>query len=350
MNNNHNYCMLLAGGKGIRLWPYSRRDVPKQFLDFFGMGMSLLQMTYQRVKPIFDNDHIYILANREHAALVREQLPEIPEENILLEPQYRNTAPAITWAASHLYAKDSNANMAVLPTDQVILNENEFRNCLLRGLDFVAQGTKLLTLVIKPTRPETTYGYIQVSDEKDGEMYRVQSFTEKPAKEFAQLFMDTGEFYWNVGIFLWNVESILTNVVDNIPEIAEKVEIGRPSEDIYASCPNLSIDYGILERSKDVYAMVCSFGWMDMGSWEQYYQMSPKDSNENVTGGNQVIAYNSERNLIQTPHEKLVVVEDLNDFIVMEHQNVLLICPRSKAANIRKYVNDVQVHLGDKFV
>lgn len=350
MSNEHNYCMLLAGGRGVRLWPYSRTDCPKQFLDFFGTGLTLLQMTYQRIKPIFDDNHIFVLANREFAHLVKEQLPTIPDDHVLLEPQYRNTAPAITWAASYLYSIDPEACMAVLPTDQVILNENEFRKCLLKGLDFVAGGMRLLTLAIKPTRPETTYGYIQVSDEELEGTYRVQSFTEKPQLEFAQLFMQTGEFYWNVGIFLWNVESLLTAVMNHIPEIADKIEEGRKSEDIYASCPNLSIDYGILERSKDVYAMVCTFGWMDIGSWEQYYQMSPKDTNENVTGGNQVLAYNSQRNLIQLPHEKLVVVEDLNDFIVMEHRNVLLICPRSKAANIRKYVNDVQVHLKNEFV
>lgn len=334
----------------MRLWPYSRKSMPKQFLDFFGMGMSLLQMSYQRIKPLFDNEHIYVLTHRDFAHLVREQLPDIPEENILPEPQYRNTAPAITWAASHLYAKDPDANMAVLPTDQVILNEQEFRNCLQRGLDFVADGMKLLTLVIKPTRPETTYGYIQLADEVQPGTYRVQSFTEKPQLDFAKLFVETGEFYWNVGIFLGSAESLLTTVLNYIPEISEKIEDGRTPEEIYNTCPNLSIDYGILERSKDVYAMVCTFGWMDVGSWERYYQMSPKDSNENVTGGNQVLAYNSQRNLIQTPHQKLVVVEDLNDFIVMEHENVLLICPREKAGNIRKYVNDVQVHIGNEFV
>lgn len=334
----------------MRLWPFSRKAKPKQFLDFFGMGMSLLQMTYRRVSPLFDNDHIFVLANREYADLVREQLPDIPEENIILEPYYRNTAPAITWATSRLYGQDPNANVAVLPCDQVILNESEFRDCLEKGLDFVAEGMKLLTLVVKPTRPETTYGYIQVSEEKDGEMFRVQSFTEKPQQEFAKLFMETGEFYWNVGIFLWSVESLLKTVVLHIPEIADKIEDGRNSEDFYNTCPNLSIDYGILERSKDVFAMVCKFGWMDMGSWEQLYQMSPKDSDENVTGGNQVMAYNSERNLIQLPHEKLVVVEGLNDFVVMEHDDVLLICPRAKAGNIRKYVNDVQVHLGDELI
>ncbi|MCF0186637.1 MAG: mannose-1-phosphate guanylyltransferase [Bacteroidaceae bacterium] len=350
MDKKHNYCMLLAGGKGVRLWPYSRAEKPKQFIDFFGTGQSLLQMTYQRVRPLFDNEHIFVLTHQDYAHHVKEQLPEIADENILLESQFRNTAPAITWAATYLYTIDPDANMAVLPTDQVILNEPGFRSCLEQGLDFVNDGTKLLTLVVKPTRPDTTYGYIQVSDEKEDGMLRVQSFTEKPQPDFAKLFMDCGEFYWNVGIFLWSVNGLLNTVMKHIPEIAEKVEIGRTSEDIYAACPNLSIDYGILERSKDVFAMVCTFGWMDVGSWEQYYQMSPKDSNENVIGTNQVLAYNSQRNLIQLPNEKLVVVEDLNDFIVMEQRDVLLICPRSKAANIRKYVNDVQVYWGDEFV
>lgn len=347
MKDIHNYCIILAGGPGTRLWPYSRKNKPKQFLDFFGMGMTMLQHTYQRIKSIFDDDHILILTQHDYSPWVREQLPSISESNILTEAYYRNTAPAVTWAAKHLIERDPAARMAIIPADQLIINEEMYRQSLLKGLDFVAEHDKLLTLVIKPTRAETNYGYIQLSDDTIGDMHRVQAFTEKPTQQFADFFVECGEFFWNLGIFIWPAKRWLEEVSQHMPEVILPDKYTQSEKDVYAACRFLSIDFGLLERCQDVYAMVCNFGWMDMGSWEQYYEIAPKDGNNNAKGRNYLLAYNSHNNLVQLPHDKLVVLEDLDNYIITEHEDILVICPRHKAGNIRKYVNDVQVNLGD---
>lgn len=361
MSHIHNYCVILAGGVGVRFWPYSRMEKPKQFLDFFGTGRSLLQQTYDRFAAMMDADHIYISTNREYAALVEEQLPDLPERHILLEPMRRNTAPAVTWAAMHIHARDPLANMVVVPSDQLILKEDEFRQSVERGLKFAATSHKLLTMGVKPTRPETAYGYIQISDEQLDGFYKVKSFTEKPEPEFAQLFVESGEFYWNSGVFLWNAETLLKAVHQLIPEIALKMDEVRKLmltentenkyiEDSYSSCPNLSIDYGILEKSDDVYVMLCNFGWADIGSWKAFYEASPKDSHDNVVVDARTLCYNSRGNVISMPGGKVVVLEDINNYVIVEHDNVLMICPREKAANMRRYVNDVQIKLGEEYV
>lgn len=351
MNKNpHHYCFLLAGGSGVRLWPFSRNNKPKQFLDFLGMGTTMLQLTYQRIRPLFDDDHVFVLTHQDYYDLVREQLPSIPAENILCEPQRRNTAPAAVWASRYVYQRDKLANVAVLPTDQLVVNETEFRQCLNRGLQFVGAAMRMLTLVVKPTRPDSNYGYIQLADERIGEMFRVKSFTEKPEKEFAKFFVECGEFYWNVGIFLWNVEMMLHSIAEFIPELAIKPDGELPNYSAYSMCPNLSIDYGILERTRNIYGMVCNFGWIDMGTWNQYYEISPKDGDENATSTNDVVLYNCHRNVVKLPEGKVAVIEDLDDYMVIEEDGVMVICPRSKASNIRKYVNDVQSYLGDSYL
>ena len=240
MTKNNNYCVIMAGGIGSRFWPYSRKNKPKQFLDFFGTGHTLLQLTFDRYSKIVPKENIFVITNVQYKDLVKEQLPGLNEERILLEPTRRNTAPCIAWASTRIKEIDSDANIIVAPADHLILKEGEFIEAISKGLEFVAQSPQLLTLGIKPNRPETGYGYIQIADEKQGDFYKVKTFVEKPQLEFAQVFVESNEFYWNSGIFLWNVNTILEAFNRFMPEVCSK---SLNDEEGFASCPNISIDY-----------------------------------------------------------------------------------------------------------
>ena len=246
MTKNNNYCVIMAGGIGSRFWPYSRKNKPKQFLDFFGTGHTLLQLTFNRYSKIVPKENIFVITNIQYEGLVKEQLPELNEDRILLEPTRRNTAPCIAWASTRIKEIDSDANIIVAPADHLILKEEEFIEALSKGLEFVAQTPQLLTLGIKPNRPETAYGYIQIDEEKQGDFYKVKTFVEKPQLEFAKIFVESNEFYWNSGIFLWNVDTILEAFNRYMPEISTKV---LTNEEDFASCPNISIDYGVMEKA-----------------------------------------------------------------------------------------------------
>ena len=243
MTNQDNYCVIMGGGIGSRFWPFSRKTLPKQFLDFFGTGRSLLQQTFDRFQKVIPTENIFIVTNAMYADLVKEQLPEVNEEQILLEPARRNTAPCITWAAYHIRALNPNANIVVAPSDHLILKEDEFLAAIEKGLDFVSRSEKLLTLGIKPNRPETGYGYIQIDEPAGGNFYKVKTFTEKPELELAKVFVESGEFYWNSGLFMWNVNTIIKASEDLLPELASKL---APGKDIYA------IQLGMEEESIDV--------------------------------------------------------------------------------------------------
>ena len=261
MTKNNNYCVIMAGGIGSRFWPYSRKHKPKQFLDFFGYGHTLLQITFNRYSKIVPKENIFVITNIQYEGLVKEQLPEISEDRILLEPTRRNTAPCIAWASSKIKEIETHANIIVAPADHLILKEEEFIGALTKGLEFVDQSPQLLTLGIKPNRPETAYGYIQIADEKEGDFYKVKTFVEKPQLEFAQIFVESNEFYWNSGIFLWNVDAILEAFNKYMPEISSKT---LTNEEDFASCPNISIDYGVMEKAENVYVQLCDFGWADL--------------------------------------------------------------------------------------
>ena len=246
MTNSNNYCVIMGGGIGSRFWPYSRKNLPKQFLDFFGTGRSLIQQTFDRYKKIVPIENIFITTNVLYKELIQEQLPELDKSQILLEPTRRNTAPCIAWASYHIKKLNPNANVIVAPSDHLILKEDEFKAAILKGLEFVSNSPQLLTLGIKPNRPETGYGYIQIEEEKQGEFFKVKTFIEKPQLEFAKVFVESGEFYWNSGIFLWNINTILKAFNEIMPEVCTKLTNG---EEDFASCPNISIDYGIMEKA-----------------------------------------------------------------------------------------------------
>lgn len=355
---NPNYCVIMAGGIGSRFWPFSRNERPKQFLDFFGTGRSLLQLTFDRFRHLVPAENILIVSNTIYKDLILEQLPEIKPSQILLEPNRRNTAPCIAYAVNRIKAIEENANIIVAPSDHLILQEYEFIDTLKTGLDFIEKNDALLTLGMKPTRPETGYGYIQVSEGKTN-LRKVKTFTEKPNAELAQVFYESGEFVWNSGIFLWNLKAIDKAFSELLPAVATKFEAGKDIfntaeeqdfiDNMYQSCPNISIDYGILEKADNVHVLCSDFGWSDLGTWGSLYDISTKDANANVTLKSNSTFYQSKGNIVVLPENKLAVIQDLEGYIVAESDNVLMICKMKDEQNIRQFVNDADVKFKGKY-
>ena len=358
---NHHYCVILAGGRGRRLWPCSREQYPKQFIDFFGVGRTQLQQTFDRFARLLPTDHIYINTNEHYADLVREQLPDLPADNILAEPIYRNTAPSVAWANHRISRIDPQAVIAVTPSDQTIQNEQAFERNIMDGLAMVSRKDVFLTMGIKPTRPEPGYGYIQLGEQVEDNVCRVQSFTEKPERDFARMFMESGEFYWNTGLFLASSKVLTESFSNLLPPVLRQLVREIPcctneQENAYIhehfpSYPNLSIDYGILERADNVCVMKCNFGWADLGTWHGIYEAMQKSDDDNVILNSQVIIEGARNNIIKMPEGRLAVIEGLEGFIVAEHDNVLLICKKEdSSALVRKYANEVGIKCGPEFV
>lgn len=360
MTQNHRYCVIMCGGIGSRFWPYSRSSRPKQFIDFLGTGRSLLQMSYDRILPLVPKEHVLIVTNEQYAPLVREQLPEIPEDNILLEPARRNTAPCIAWAMYHIAAKDPQASVIVAPSDHLITRENLFIDSIKKGFEFVEANDALLTLGIKPTRPETGYGYIQIGPKVEGDIYKVKTFTEKPKLEIAEVFIETGEFFWNSGIFIWTAQNIIRELRTNAPDVAGMFDkgasvFGTPSEmafinENFPGCMSISIDFAVMEKAKNVYVECVEFGWNDLGTWSALYDNSPKNRQSNVTQNCNVLSYNSTGNIFAVNGEKLIVVDGLTDYIIADAGDVLLICPKSQEQRIKQMVNDAHLAFGEKYL
>lgn len=358
--NIHRYCVIMCGGIGSRFWPYSRTSLPKQFLDFFGTGSTLLQMTYERILPLVRPENIIIVTNSDYAELVREQLPDVLPANILFEPARRNTAPCVAWAAHHIKAIDPEGSMIVTPSDHLITRQREFVEAVEKGFDFVENNNALLTLGITPTRPETGYGYIQIGQRVVGDISKVKTFTEKPNLEMAKVFLSTGEFFWNSGIFLWKASTIIEAIEKCAPEIAtifargtKDISTGNESDfirDNFFACPAISIDYAVMEKASNVYVETVNFGWSDLGTWSALYDHSPKNRDGNVTQNCNVLSYDSSGNIFAVRGEKLVVVNGLHDYIVADAGDVLLICPKKDEQRIRNIVNDAKVTFGDKFI
>ena len=360
MTNSNNYCVIMGGGIGSRFWPFSRKSLPKQFLDFFGTGRSLLQQTYDRFSKIIPPENIFIVTNDLYFSLVQEQLPQLSDSQILLEPTRRNTAPCIAWASYHIHALNPNANIVVAPSDHLILKESEFLESVDKGLKFAAKSSNLLTLGIKPNRPETGYGYIQIDEQREGDFYKVKTFTEKPELELAKVFVESGEFYWNSGLFIWNVNSILKAFSGLLPELVAKLTAdesvyGTEKEkafidEYFPACPNISIDFGIMEKADNVYVLMGDFGWSDLGTWGSLYDLSPKDKDKNVSLKGDTLMYNSKDNIVVLPEGKLAVLQDLKGYLIAESDNVLLICKKDEESSIRKFVNDAQIKMGEDYI
>lgn len=360
MAKNHRYCVIMCGGIGSRFWPYSRTDRPKQFLDFFGTGRSLLQMSYDRILPMVPAENIIIVTNAQYAPLVKEQLPELTDDQILLEPARRNTAPCIAWAAYHIAARDPQASMIVTPSDHLITRQQAFQECVTKGFDFVEQNDALLTLGIEPTRPETGYGYIQIGSKVDDTISTVKTFTEKPNIELAKVFLASGEFFWNSGIFLWRASSIISALHSFAPDLATTFDSGveffgteKETEFIaneFPGCVSISIDFAIMEKATNVYVERVNLGWNDLGTWSALYDNSPKNKDANVTQNCNVLAYNSTGNIFAVKGEKLVVVSGLENYIIADAEDVLLVCPKSEEQRIKQMVNDAKLNFGDKYL
>ena len=360
MTNNHRYCVIMCGGIGSRFWPYSRANRPKQFIDFFGTGRSLLQMSYDRILPLVPAENIIIVTNAQYAPLVKEQLPELTDEQILLEPARRNTAPCIAWAAYHIAARDPEASMIVTPSDHLITRDMKFQNSIVKGFEFVENNDALLTLGITPSRPETGYGYIQIGHEAQPGIRKVKTFTEKPDIELAKVFLATGEFFWNSGIFLWKASTIKDALHTYAPDIANQFDsgiefFGTPQEkefiaNEFPACVSISIDFAIMEKATNVYVECVNFGWNDLGTWSALYDNSPKNRDANVTQNCNILAYNSTGNIFAVQGEKLIVVSGLKDYIISDAGDVLLVCPMSEEQRIKQMVNDAKLDFGDKYL
>ncbi|MBQ8046803.1 MAG: mannose-1-phosphate guanylyltransferase [Prevotella sp.] len=357
----HSYCVILAGGKGRRLWPCSRETYPKQFIDFFGAGRTQLQQTYDRFLKLLPHDHIFVNTTVNYEHIVREQLPDLPEQNVLSEPIHRNTAPSVAWAAHRISKIDRDALLIVSPSDQYVHNEEAFKRNINEGLLLVGNHDVVLTMGVQPTRPEPGYGYIQMGDQVGDNIYKVQSFTEKPERDFARIFLESGEFYWNTGLFLSKASFLCECMSQLLPPVLRKFDAEHSVYDVSAenafmrenfpSYPNISADYAILERTKQVCVMRCDFGWADLGTWHSIYEAMQKSDNDNVVIDSDVIVDNAQNNVIKLPKGRLAVVNGLDGFIVAEEDNVLLICKKEdSSALVRKFVNDVLMKRGKDFV
>lgn len=360
----NNFCVIMAGGVGSRFWPLSRTVMPKQFLDILGTGRTFIQQTYDRFVKIIPAENFLVVTSDKYKDLVKQQLPQLNDDQILLEPLRRNTAPCLAYAANKIKTKSPNANIIVTPSDHLILKEDEFILQLKNGLDFVSQKDALLTLGIKPNRPETGYGYIQVKKRiefnQSDNLYKVKTFTEKPNEEMAQIFVDSGEFYWNSGIFISSLDTILGSFRQHLTEVALKFEKGRKllntnNEDAfikktYSECPSISIDYGIMEKAKNVYVLTADFGWSDLGTWGSLYENKAKDPNGNSIEGDNTLVYDSKNCVIDISGEKFAVIQGLDGYIIAESNETLMICRREDEDQIKKFVTDVRIKKGDSLV
>jgi mannose-1-phosphate guanylyltransferase len=352
----------MAGGVGTRFWPMSQTAHPKQFIDILGIGETFIQQTFKRLSKICPKENIYIVTNEIYRDIIHEQIPGINDQQILGEPAMRNTAPCIAYAVYKIKDINKDANIIVAPSDHLIMNEHEFVRIATEGLEMVEKNEWLLTLGIKPNRPDTGYGYIQFSNENNAhaEIYKVKTFTEKPAHEMAVRFLESGDFLWNAGIFIWNVNTILKAFESFLPEINTLFQRGigqynTESEkqfiaDTYSQCPNISIDYGVMEKADNVHVFVSDFGWSDLGTWGSLYDVKEKDEDANAIIGKNVMTYDTKSCIINAPENKLVVVKGLEDYIVAVKKDSVLICKKSDEQQIRNIVNDIKLEKGEHYV
>jgi mannose-1-phosphate guanylyltransferase len=360
---NNTYCVIMAGGIGSRFWPLSKSTMPKQFIDILGTGRTFLQQTYDRFKKICPDENFYVVTSVDYKELVQKQLPELHESQILLEPLRRNTAPCIAYACYRIKSINADANIIVAPSDHHIQLEDIFLEEISKGLEFVSHNDALLTLGITPCRPETRYGYIQIESTRSigsiSNLHKVKTFTEKPDLDLAKIFIESGEFFWNSGIFIWSLQSILKAFKNHLSLVSELFEKGRKVygtadegpflNKTYSECQNISIDYGIMEKADNVYVMCSDFGWSDLGTWGSLYENSNKDTLGNVISGKSVMLYGAKNCIVNMPGDKLVILQGLDGYIVVESEGTLLVCRKDDEQQIRQFVNDVRLNKGEKY-
>jgi mannose-1-phosphate guanylyltransferase len=362
--NKNNYALIMAGGIGSRFWPVSRTAHPKQFIDFFGVGKTLIQSTYERFLNTCPPENIFIVTNELYVDLIKEQLPAMQDNQILAEPMMRNTAPCIAYGAMKIVALNPEAVIIVAPSDHTIAYPDAFTAAIEQCLQAAATNDALLTLGIKPSRPDTGYGYIQYTEEGlpgDAQIHKVKLFTEKPNRELAQTFLDSGDFLWNAGIFIWSAKAINAAFQQHLPEMHDIFSQGATAYNTeqekefignaYLQCTNISIDFAIMEKAENVYVLPADFGWSDLGTWSSIYEMAEKDYVGNaVIPSEQVMMFDSSNCMVNVPKDKLVVLQGLHNYIVVESNNTLMICPRDEEQNVKRVVANVKATFGDRFI
>src|SRR6185312_7662610 len=355
--NKNNYVAIMAGGIGSRFWPVSRVDYPKQFLDILSTGKTLIQSTFDRFAQYIPLENIYIITSYQYKDIVAKQLPQLPVENIVCEPSRKNTAPCIAYISYKLQQLNPESNLICAPADHLILDDTAFIKTCLEALEFTEKNNALLTLGIKPFQPNTGYGYIQYEQQSVSDnIFKVKTFTEKPDLELAKTFLASGDFLWNAGIFVWQTKNIITAFEKYLPEIHElfdgakngmNTETEKEAIDlIYPLCVNISIDYGILEKADNVYVIPSSFGWSDLGTWGSAYENLEKDYHENAVAGENVVMFDSTKNIVHTKGDKLVLLQGLEDFIVVDTDDALLVCKKENEQNIKEYLSEIKRNIG----
>ena len=359
--NKHHYVAIMAGGIGSRFWPMSRTNMPKQFLDILHTGKTLIQETFVRYKKLVPPENIYIITSQEYVEIVKQQVPQLPVENIVAEPSKKNTAPCIAYIAFKLLQKDPQALMMAAPADNLILDTGEFIKTATKAFDFVGHINALVTIGVKPVYPNTGYGYIQHDmAEVAPAIHKVKTFTEKPNIELAKAFVASGDFLWNAGIFTWKVKTLLAAFEKYLPEMyevftAEKDKFNTREEgavinEIYPQCSNISIDFGIMEKADNVYVIPASFGWSDLGTWNSAWENMAKDPSDNAIAGKKVISIDASKCMVHVSDTKLIVLQGLENFIVVDTKDVLLICKKEKEQEIKDYLAEVKKAVGDKYL
>lgn len=362
--NKNNFCVIMAGGIGSRFWPMSRTSQPKQFIDILGSGETLIQQTFRRFERVCPSENIYIVTNEIYRNQIKQQIPHIKDEQIVCEPARRNTAPCIAYANYKIHHINPDANIIVAPSDHIILKEDEFVEVITKALEATKENDWLVTLGITPSRPDTGYGYIQFNEstkwDKDERLKKVKTFTEKPVLEMAKSFIESGDFLWNAGIFVWSLKSIMKAFEQYLPEVDSIFKEGIPNyntkneeifiKNAYTVCKNISIDYGVMEKADNVYVLISDFGWSDLGTWGSLYETRNKDAKANTIVGKNVMTYDTKNCIINMPKDKLVVLQGLDDFIVVEDNNILLICKKGEEQQIRQFVADVMSEKGEKYI
>ena len=354
----------MAGGVGSRFWPVSRTEFPKQFIDFFGIGKTLIQSTYDRFLRVCPAENIFIVTNEIYTHIIKDQIPGISDNQILAEPIMRNTAPCISYGSMKIAQLNPDATIVVAPSDHTITNQDAFVEAIEQSLQAAAQNDVLITLGIKPSRPDTGYGYIQYVDNSlktDEQFYKVKTFTEKPNLELAKSFLQSGDFLWNAGIFIWSAKSINEAFMKHLPDMHEIFQQGNAMfntdqevefiGNAYQQCTNISIDFGIMEKADNVYVLPADFGWSDLGTWASIYDIAEHDYVGNaVIPAEKVMMFNSSNCMVNVPKDKLVILQDLHNYIVVESNNTLLICPRAEEQSIKQIVADVKSRFGTKYI
>ncbi len=359
--DKNNYVAIMAGGIGSRFWPMSRVDYPKQFLDILNTGRTLIQSTYDRFASFIKPENMYVVTSIGYRDIVREQLPEIPAENILCEPSRKNTAPCVAYISYKLQQLNPNANLICSPADHIVLDTAAFENTCKLALHFTSHIKALVTLGIKPTHPNTGYGYIQYESFAVSEnVFKVKTFTEKPDLELAKTFLASGDFLWNAGIFVWEVKNIVAAFAKYLPEMHEVFEQEQQHltgqneaaviDKVFSQCVNISIDYGIMEKADNVYVIPSSFGWSDLGTWASAYDTLEKDEHQNALGAKNMHIIDAANNMVHAPNEKLIVLQGVQNLIIVDTPDVLLICDKNNEQEIKEYVAEIKRTKGEKYL